>query len=289
MAYLKANYSGEFYSTLLDFNSLVDNKFSSELRKLKFKLILPSINKSNTVYLNEERNLRIPFTSIKGLPNNISEAIVYERNENGLFTDFIDFISRMKDYKLTLAHIITLINSGSFDEFNQSRNTLRKASPIVLQYIEETSSQFSLLSKEEEKLLYPSINEYEEDEKIKLEKELEVLGILLSGSFLDKYRNDLNSYQLVPVSQLKSSSKQIKIGVIINTIKIVQTKKKETMCILNCFDDTNEIKVVLFKETYEKEKYKIQKDIGVVISGYYKVDNKGASFIADNINLLKEN
>ncbi|MBE6143696.1 MAG: DNA polymerase III subunit alpha [Erysipelotrichaceae bacterium] len=288
MAYLKANYPGEFYATLLDFNSLLDNKFSNELKLLKFKLILPSINKSSLYFSNEERNLRIPLSSIKGLPFNICEAILHERTSEGNFTDFIDFVSRMKDYKLTLAHVITLINSGAFDEFNQTRNTLRKAAPIVLQYIEETSFQTSLLSKEEQKLLYPAISIYEEDEKIKLEKELEVLGVLLSGSFLDKYRTDLNRYQTTQVSTLASNHNQVNIGVIISNIKIVQTRKKDTIGILNCFDDSGEIKVVLFKETYEKEKFKLAKDIGVLINGIYRIDSKGESFIANSIELLKE-
>ena len=195
----------------------------------------------------------------------------------------------MKDYKFTLSHAITLINAGVFDEFNKTRNTFRKAAPIVLQYVEETSSQQSILSKEEEKLLYPAIQDYEEDYKIKLEKEIESLGILLSGSFLDKYRNDLNTYKTKEVSSLPSSFGQVQIGVIITSVKTVQTKKKETMAILNCFDDSGEVKVVLFKEAYEKEKLKLTKDTGVIISGNYKKDAKGESFIASSVTLLKEN
>ena len=288
MAYLKANYPGEFYSTLLDFNSLVDNKFSNEFMKLNYKLGLPSINKSSYVYVNEENTLLIPFTAIKGLPNNIAEAIVYERELNGNYSDFIDFISRIKEYKFTLAHAITLINSGAFDEFNQTRNTLRKAAPIVLQFVEETANQVSLLSKEEQKLLYPSISSYPEDEKIKLEKEIEVLGVLLSGSFLDKYRNDINNQNVNTINSL-TSNKTVNLAVIINSIKIIKTKKQDTIAILNCFDDTGEIKIVLFKETYEKEKFKLNKDIGILVTGYYKEDNLGASFIANSIELLKEN
>ena len=60
------------------------------------------------------------------------------------------------------------------------------------------------------------------------------------------------------------------------------------MCILNCFDDSGEIKVILFKDVYEKEKFKLNKDICVVISGSYKVDSKGISFIANSITQIKE-
>ena len=288
MAYLKANYPGEFYATLLDYHSLIDNKFSKELRLLKFKLLLPSINKSQAYFQNINRNLLIPLTSIKGLPNNIIEAIIYEREE-GDFTDFIDFVSRMKEYKITLPHIITLINAGAFDEFNMTRNTLRKAAPIVLEYIEETSSQFTLLSKEEEKLLYPSIQIYDEDEKIKLEKEVEVLGLLISGSFLDKYSTSLSKANVTPISNLSVNQKNVSIGVIINEVKIVKTKSNDTIGILNCFDDSGEIKVVLFKETYEKEKFKLNKGVGALINGFYKIDAKGISFIANSLELLKEN
>jgi DNA polymerase-3 subunit alpha len=132
------------------------------------------------------------------------------------------------------------------------------------------------------------IKEYEEEEKIKLEKELEVLGVLLSGSFLDKYRSSLSNNKITPISNLESNYGQTNIGVIISNIKTIKTRKQENMCILNCFDDSGEVKVVLFKEVYEKEKFKLNKDIGVIISGIYKVDDKGASFIANRLELLKE-
>ena len=289
MAYLKTHYSGEFFSSLLDYQTLGDNKFSKELKLFKYKFTLPSINESNTYFINNGKSLIIPLTSIKGLPSNIANAIIYEREQNGKYLDFIDFISRIKDYKITLAQIITLINAGAFDEFNETRNTLRKAAPIVLQYIEETSSQLSLLSKEEEKLLYPSISKFDEDEEIKLEKEIETLGILISGSFLNKYRNDLNTKTIKLINELPNCFGKVNIGVIIDSIKIIQTKKKENMAILNCFDDTGEIQVIAFNETFEKEKYKLIRGVGTLINGIYRKDNKGVSFIANSFELLKEN
>lgn len=289
MAYLKTHYAGEFFASILDYQTLGDNKYSNELRLFKYKLALPSINNSSNYYINNGKTLIIPLNAIKGLPSNIANSIIFEREQDGKFEDFIDFISRMKDYKLTLAHIITLINSGAFDEFNETRNTLRKAAPIVLQYVEETSSQFSLLSKEEEKLLYPVISRYEEDTKIKLEKEIETLGVLISGSFLDKYRNNLNNFEIKTIQELPNTNYQVNIGVIMDNIKIIQTKKKETMAIITCFDDTGEIKAVLFKDTYDKEKLKLIKGLGAIFTGYYREDNVGVSFITNSIELLKEN
>ena len=289
MAYLQTHYSGEFFASLLDYQTLGDNKFSKEIKLFKYKLVLPSINESNSYFINNGKSLIIPLTSIKGLPTNISSSIIYERELEGRFVDFIDFISRMKDYKITLAHVITLVNSGAFDEFGETRNTLRKAAPIVLQYIEETSSQLSLLSKEEEKLLYPVISKYEEDEVIKLEKEIETLGILISGSFLDKYRNDLEKNNIKTIQELPNCYGSVNIGVIMNSIRNIQTKKNENMAILNCFDDTGDIKVVVFTDTYEKFKFKLIQGCGAIINGIYRKDDKGISFIANSIELLKEN
>ena len=278
-----------FFASLLDYQTLGDNKFSKEIKLFKYKLVLPSINESNSYFINNGKSLIIPLTSIKGLPTNISSSIIYERELEGRFVDFIDFISRMKDYKITLAHVITLVNSGAFDEFGETRNTLRKAAPIVLQYIEETSSQLSLLSKEEEKLLYPVISKYEEDEVIKLEKEIETLGILISGSFLDKYRNDLEKNNIKTIQELPNCYGSVNIGVIMNSIRNIQTKKNENMAILNCFDDTGDIKVVVFTDTYEKFKFKLIQGCGAIINGIYRKDDKGISFIANSIELLKEN
>ena len=54
-------------------------------------------------------------------------------------------------------------------------------------------------------------------------------------------------------------------------------------------DVVAEGKVVLFKETYEKEKFKLNKGVGALINGFYKIDAKGISFIANSLELLKEN
>jgi DNA polymerase III subunit alpha len=291
MAYLKTHYSTYFYGALFDFTSIQDesfSKFTNELKHFNISLKLPSINKSSNMYELEGNNIIIPFTLIKGLPTRISEDIVNERYQNGPYTSFVDLICRLQEYNVKEEHIISLINAGALDEFNYNRNTLRKNVPVIYQYAKGGISQMSLLSKEEALLLAPVIKQYKEDEEIKLQKELETLGLLLSGSFLSKY--DLSSKEVTPIEELELN-KPSSIACFISQVRVIKTKAGKEMAFVSLYDDATSIDGVIFNEAYEKYKIYLLKNRGLLIKGSKTINrNKDdeVSFMIDEVSLLKE-
>ena len=66
----------------------------------------------------------MPFSLIKNIASNVSEEIINERNENGLFKDFYDFLKRCYKGSVNKRVIISLVESGAFDIFNITDNFL---------------------------------------------------------------------------------------------------------------------------------------------------------------------
>lgn len=98
MMWLKVHYPSEFMATILTHGS--DSKKAeniNEVRRLGIKILLPDINKSAAKQwiIDENNNLLIPLSEIKGVGEIASAAIIKERETNGPFKDFDNFESRL--------------------------------------------------------------------------------------------------------------------------------------------------------------------------------------------------
>lgn len=293
MAYLKAHYPCEFYSSLLDTQSLADNKYikyMNELNLFDISIELPDINYSTLEYRVKFKSIVIPFVSIKGLPFDICKAIVYERNTNGPFKDIISFVKRMYDYQITIKDIASLIKSGCFDSFDDNRTTLLYNLNRIFDYAETTSKKISVFSEEELETIYPSIIKREENEIEKCNNELETLGILLSGSLFSNYSESIKKYDIKSIKESMNYSANTSIAVFISGIRIITTKKKQTMATLKCYDNDSLISATMFSDIYEKYKINLVKNKPLVMNGYFRNEGQyGINFVVHSINLLEEN
>lgn len=290
MAYLKAKYPKEFYISLLDNVSINnDTKFIDylfEMKKSGININLPSINKSEKSFIIEGNNLLFPLNGIKGINNTIIDKIIEER-EKGLFLDFYDFITRMYKYKISENQILQLINSGSFDEFTPSRETLRKSIQIGLRYaklitVNDTTINLDL------GFAKPLLNETKDLEMDNLEKEYEALGVNLSKNPLSLHEKLLEKYNRTKIIDInKYGSNYIVVG-IIRSIKRITTKKGNDMAFIKIFDETGEIEIIAFNEVYSKSIRILSKNKIVLIKLNYSLRNNEKSYIANEITLLEE-
>ena len=293
MAYLKAHYPCEFYSALLDTQSLADNKYikyMDELSLLDIRIALPDINYSSLEYRPRFKELVIPFTAIKGLSYDLSKSIVYERNQNGPYKDLISFITRMKEYNISEKDICTLIDSGAFDSFEYNRATKKANVKRIMQFVENTYNSFSIFSEKQLERISPNILVVDENEEEKNRNEYEVLGILISSSLFANYSNAIKKYDLKPIQEAKNFTSNTSIAVIISDIHIFTTKNHKTMATIKCYDNTSLLSATLFSDVYEKEKIKLMKNTPLILNGSFRKDDLyGLTFYVDSIRKLEEN
>ena len=290
MAYLKANYPQCFYACILNHFSLLDpriSELSNELKYFNLHIHLPSITKSKNTYVIKEDKLYIPFTSIRGL-NKLSLQQIENIQQNQI-DSFATFMKYAEEQHLSDEAIISLINSGCFDEFHSNRQTLRRAMSTYRLFYQNISNE-GILTKQELESFLPIIEDEKEDEFLKYELEYNTLNILLSGSLFSKYHDKINSQNIIPLStQINNLNfNNTKIAVIIKKIKIIKTKKQEAMATLIAQDDTSLINVVVFPRTYIKYLYLLKENNGVIITGHFKKRDDELSFISDEFISLEE-
>ncbi len=237
MAYLKVKFPMYFMTNLLNLSigsEIKTKEYLREAKKLDLEIVHPSINKSEKEYKIIESQLILPFSIVKGLSSHFIEDLLKER-EKGLFTDFIDFVSRMKPYSITTKMVESLIYAGILEEFG-NMTTLLKNIPAVFNYAELVSSVDSPL------LLKPVLEQYPMEENVN-QKELESYGFYITNHPTSIY-NDSNIMKLKNIKNY--FDKQVRCVVLIESIKRLKTKNNEEMAFVEASDETNASTFVVF-------------------------------------------
>lgn len=278
MAYLKAHYPLEFFAALLSQNQSSDrNKLMcmQETRKYGVSILRPSINYSINRFVVEDKNIRYSLVAIKDVGIASYQAIVEEREKNGLFKDYMDFMRRMSPYRLTSKTIEALIDAGALDDFEMARKMMKVNLEMVKSASEQTNStaiQFDLVLK------------YEQDQRYELlENEKRVLGIYLTTHPVVLYRNKVKIPTVQVGNMIMSVDQNIVSVLCIERIKVIRDKKGQNMCFLTCYDETGSIDCVLFSDQYERFKIYLKRGNMILVRG--KVTFRNA--LSLNINELR--
>lgn len=324
-AYLKAYYPEEFMAATL--NSFLGNldkipMYIDECKRLKIDILKPDINKSYTKFTVDNGKIRFGLGSIKNVGITAVNAIVKEREENGLYESFTDFCERMKNEAVNKKCIESLIRAGAFDEFEQTRSTLLASFETILDTIQETErksfagqvTMFDLAMPEENiKELQYSFNVQKEfSEKDLLSMEKEMLGIYISGHPLEKLREQIeretnvNSMKLKEIANLQSTvldegeyiarkneykdGQFVKYAGIITSVKKKYTKNNTIMAFVTVEDLYGTVEIIVFENCYqEASKYLVEESI-VMVEGRLSIrEDDEPKIVARSIKIFGDN
>ena len=213
--WLKANYPAEFVAANLT-NEITSTDglpfYIEEARRIGVMVDPPDVNRSDAIFDVVDGHIVFGFKGIKGMGDTAAKAIVEERNANGPYKTFMDFLERLflvkediidletgskKGEKLAINKkaIEVLIKCGGFDNLDQNRPTLLANLDRAWAYTEKKLSggddgQISLFENTDEKVfadfVFDQVPDCSKMEKLTLEKEL--IGCYVSGHPLDDYR-----------------------------------------------------------------------------------------------------
>lgn len=292
MAYLKTYYAPEFYAAILGSSSgSNDTKFTetlNEVRKMGIVILTPDINRSDKVFLVKDNALLFPLTAIKGLLGALADAIIKERSNNGHFKDFFDFVARLINYKINQVQVSKLIDAGSFDTFGVSRASLRASINMAFQYGAmiyakdgQTKIELPFTSK-------PRPQEAHDDPLENLDREYEVLGLMVSGSPL-KYKSDLiKKYPITPIADAKDSQgASLQIVGIIRSIRVINTRNGMPMAFVSVYDESGDIDITIFSKIYALTYQLLQKANIIRVTGFLDTQRENV-FVANDIVALEE-
>ena len=282
--------------------------YIEECKNLNIEVLNPSINESDAKFPVKNNKIRFGLGSIKNVGVAVVEELVKEREENGLYKDFIDFCERIKDYSINKKCIESLIKAGAFDEFGKTRRTLLASFESIIDEISSSNrnkmenqvSMFDLFSDEEKntiKYKFVELPEFDMKEFLGFEKEM--LGIYLSGHPLDKYKKKLkvltniNSLNLIEIiDELKETGKTenfkdgqiVKIAGIISKIKKKISKNNTLMAFVTLDDLYGSFETIVFESVYNKYQTYLEEDKIILIEGRLSIrEDEDPKIIAQSI------
>lgn len=218
--YLKTHYPSEFMAAVIQQGFGSPEKlraYIQEAMRMKLHLGPVDINTSQVqmastgIAKNRNYDIVFGFSGIKQMNYMLSEEIVKERNENGLYKSVGDFVKRIsKKTQLTAGQLTGLALSGAFDTFNVSRKLVKEKSKMFIsssnKKVDKGTSLFDMMSGPSQDVI-ESIQivgeEFDYNEMIKLEADK--IGMFISGHPTSKLGHIARSYNPVKFSQVLNS------------------------------------------------------------------------------------
>jgi error-prone DNA polymerase len=115
-AYLRAHYPAEFMASVISNQGgyYTTLSYISEARRMGIEIIPPDINRSEIKYTGKNRQIRVGLMQLKGIAQEVKEAIIHNRVKTGPFISFEDFLNRISPH-IHLQDVRILIKGGCFD------------------------------------------------------------------------------------------------------------------------------------------------------------------------------
>ena len=285
MAYLKAKFPLYFITNLLNMSlgsEIKTKEYIDEARTKGIKILKPDINQASASYKVINGALMIPLGSIKNLGVTASQAILEEREKQGEFKDYLDFVARIYGHSNNKKTITSLIDAGALDSLGLTKQTMIENLDAAMNYaglISDLDASF---------VMKPILTNYSEyDEEILRTKELASFGFYVTNHPASKYTDK----SIVKLENIPNYfDKRIKSVVLVEKIKSIQTKKGDHMAFITGSDETGSGEFVLFPSSYILIK-NIKKGDIIVVQGLvtkrfdsYQININGLQKVVGGIN-----
>ncbi len=314
-AYLKYHYPAEFFAAML--NSYRGNLSQAAwyvgcCKRLGLHVLAPDVNRSQTKFTTEGTGgIRIGLSAVKNVGEAAILQLIKERDANGPFLTYGDFLRRMFPYDMNRKMFESLILASALDCFGIPRAHLLAAlEPFFAQLqaakkhmMDGQISLFGLAGDEDDISLsepqYPNIEEFSVSEK--LSKEKEVLGIYISGHPLEEYKQSIAYYASTDSSAFASASGEeetIADRVIMDQDRVTMagllmsrttksTKNQELMAFLQMEDMLGSYEVIVFPKVFQLYAQLLQENRVLLIKGRISIrEDEPPKLIAESFTEL---
>ncbi len=293
-AYLKRYYPKEFLAGVLNNRIAKIEEIAKYVVYMKEKHIAvypPDVNKSKAYFSVQGDGIRFGLCALRGVGIAGMESVIEERNRNGEFKDFSDFLMRCIKF-INKKMVESLILGGAFDSLGKKRSQYYAIYEDLMKRVagiekQKSGAQMSLfgeiIQEENPQPDYPDIAEWESAELLSNEKS--VLGVYVSGhpfepylpyfkdatfdcSLLADYEEDEETGDRT-YQQIKSGQ-PVEMGGLIASVKKLTTKAGAVMAFITVEDMYGSIECLTFPKVYERIKPILRQDAVVRVKG--KID-----------------
>ena len=288
-AYLKYYYPLEFMAALM--TSVMDNagktaEYILTCRQMGISILPPDINEGESGFSVSGGAIRYGLSAIKSVGTSVVDAIVTERQQNGLFTSLEDFVERMTNKEANKKTMENFIKSGALDSLPGNRRQKMFVMPELLEQKNKEkktsmAGQMSLFdfadeeTKDDFRITMPNVAEYPKDELLAFEKE--TLGIYVSGHPMDAYetmwRKNITATTADFVVDEETDRAAVTDGTYVTVGgmvagKVVKTTRTgQMMAFISLEDMLGSVEVLVFPKIYESRREVFAQDEKLFIQG----------------------
>jgi DNA polymerase III subunit alpha len=292
-AWLKAHHPAEYMAALLTASKRDKDRtalYLHECRLMSIPVLVPDVDLSQSDFATFDGTITFGLSAVRNVGEAVVDQIVTEREKNGRFESFQDFVDRVDVSVLNKRTIESLIKAGAFDSLGHSRKGLLEVcyemlDATITRRRAEEMGQFSLFGSGSEGIETVDIHvpEVEWDKKTKLAFEKEMLGLYISDHPLFGVERALAALCTTSIPGLweMSDGTQATIGGVVGSITRRFTKSGEPMYFFTFEDLEGGVEVVCFPKTALETGPLIREDAVLIVSG--RVDHRG-----DDVKLIAQ-
>jgi len=284
-AYLKTYFKEDFIAATMTTeltNTSKLREFVEELKRLGVEIVRPSINECFAEFKAIQKKIYYGLGAIKNVGFEAVSNIVNERENNGKFVSFQDFINRVNSKDINKLQLEGLTKAGAFDEFDENRNKILNSIPKIIQQTkkitdDKLNNQSSLFDSSDSNL-----NEFEFlpsnlwSKKELLNEEFKSLGFFISDHPLNEYDEIFNQLKIISYSEFIENENAD--GIVAGTIMSIQEKKSakgSPYAIIKFSDKKGEFELFLFSEILisNRDKLKVSESFIITLQKEKNVNN----------------
>ncbi len=282
-AYLKANFKAEFMACLISLESTAAEQMAfyvSEAKEMGIEILPPDINNSEINFSVVDEKIRFGLLGIKNVGLAALENIIHERSSKTKFKNILDLAKRIDLRTCNKRVFENLIAAGALDSLSGNRAQKTEELPKIIEKAAEykkslLTGQMGLFetssnnSKDgiEEDYMFQDIPDW--PDKLKLEKEKEVMGLYVSSQPLDYYTKHIKWLQPIKFQEAVKISGQETIVCLgaVKSSKVVTTKKGDRMAFMQLEDAQTKAEIIIFPKLFSRVESLIPQHTVFIVTG----------------------
>ena len=314
-AYLKTFYPVEFMASLISSIDDTDkiNHYINNCREMGIDRLPPDVNKSEDTFTVEGNGIRFGLSAIKNVGRALIVRLVNERERNGKFKSFSDFVDRTAGEDMNKRALEGLIRSGAFDSLGIKRSqllavyeralegTLRNARDNVMGQI----SLFEMGEEKHDEMEFPDIAEL--DKRTMLRYEKESTGMYFTGHPMEEYADKAKKISKYNIGDILSSvhkdedgtyhtsrdglkdNDTVVICASVENRKNKMTRSNTQMAFVTLEDTYGSIECIVFPKVLSNYSARLNEDSVVAVRGRVSIrEDEAPKLICETVEPIEE-
>ncbi len=308
-AFLKTHYTTDYMCAVLNSEIAKTERlvpYINACHAMKIKILGPDINTSQADFsVEKDKRIRFGLAGIKNVGSAAVEYILERRKMQGAkaFHSFFHFMENLDNKFLNKRMIESLNQSGAFLSLGYKRKSIQESIELGILHAQRfqsdrvsgQSSLFASIDAPQSQIepIPRSDDAAEFSSEMILQMERTMLGFYLSGHPLAKYERKLRHSHIPTLEELQSlpdKKKKVEVAAILADFSIRLTRSSKEICHLVLEDMTGHCAAILFPNTLEKIRQKLQKEAIYFIQADLekKVETGTLSLLVQEMRLLDE-